>query len=189
VRSLKWIIAGVLALLVSGVSSARADLPVRRISGFVGLRQNFGGLGNDFRWGTQLIGAEAAWLAGTIGDDFRWGGVWWVQISRYVYPEPGSVNPELGVAEMGLGPRLDWRLPFEKNWLPSMAHAQVSFEWYRASNPIPPDNEITYYGGQLKVGLEWGSPGLFYGIAVTSSLLPWMPASATLLASIGVGGD
>jgi hypothetical protein len=174
------------ALLVLDVSAAHADLPVRRLAGFAGIRRNHGGLGADFPWGLQLIGAEAALLPFSPIDDVRLGFVAWAQISRYNLPAPGSVNPELSLAEMGLGVRADWRLPIDA--APLMAHVQLAGEWYRASNPIPPDDEVQYFGGAFKVGLEWGDADFFWGLGVSTALLPWMPASTTLLATVGVGG-
>jgi hypothetical protein len=183
----RCIAAAALVAVAASSTPVRAELPKRRLALFYGIRQNHGELGEDFPFDWQTLGAEAALLPLRFTDSLRSGPVWWVVISRFTRPGPGSVNPELSTAEIGLGWRLDYELPI--TWWPLMAHAQIGVELYRASNPVPPDATDGYVGFPAAIGVERKlGKSFFVGLNLWQTVPGAGPQSTSYLVTLGGGG-
>ena len=174
-------------LLVCGVPGrARADVSQARIAVAGGLRLNFGDVGKDFAWGWQIIDVEAALQPfGFFRNNLRTGPCWWTTVSRISATSTSALDARLSMLQMGLGWRVAGALPFYG--YPLSLHAQAGYELLRASRPVPPDDQGTYFGPALQAGLEYGNGASFWGLQATWDPIGTGPEGVYVLVFFGVG--
>jgi hypothetical protein len=165
--------------------TARADVSQARISIGGGLRLNFGGIGKDFAWGWQMIDVEAALQPiAFFRGNLRTGPCWWTTVSRFGSTGPAALDVHLSLLQMGLGWRVAGALPIP---YPITVHAQAGYEFLRASRPVAPDDQGTYWGPAAQVGLEYGNGATFWGVETTYDLIGGGPQGVSVMAYVGLG--
>jgi hypothetical protein len=165
---------------------ARADVSRARIAIASGLRLNFGDLGKDFAWGWQILDVEAALQPiNFFRSNLRMGPCWWTTVSRFGATSSRSLDVNLSMLQMGLGWRVASALPL--SGYPLSVHAQAGYEFLRASRPVPPDGQGTYFGPAVQAGLEYGTGASFWGVQATWDLVGVGPQGVYVLAFFGLG--
>ena len=184
--ALVFVVAAALLLVCGVPGRARADVSQARIAIGGGLRFNFGDVGKDYAWGWQIIDVEAAlqpinFFRGAI----RTGPSWWTTVSRFSATSTSSLDVRLSMLQMGLGWRVAGALPLYG--YPISVHAQVGYEFLRASRPVPPDDQGTYWGPAVQAGLEYGNGASFWGVQATWDLAGMGPQGVYVMAFVGLG--
>jgi len=183
-RSLLAVVLLATVVLLPG--AARADVSQARLAIGGGLRLNFGDVGKDFAWGWQIVDIEAALQPiSMFRGKLRMGPSWWTTISRFSATSSTSLDPRMSFLHMGLGWRVAAALPLLG--YPLSVHAQAGWEFMRAARPVAPDNQGTYFGPALQVGLEYGNGASFWGVQATYDLVGVGPEGVYVLAFVGLG--
>jgi len=169
----------VIVLLVALAAPARAHadvMPSGRLSGVGGLRTGTQSLDDAFGMGV-LYGIEASWEPMPDGRRISYGIHWNVLFGNFG-SDPAAITGSLDVLEMALGARLRLAPSDPSRSLFLGGGAAL----LRANAPLPPDDERSYLGGFVGLGLEqlaWARSlvtfelryGLFGGPGSLSALL------------------
>jgi hypothetical protein len=173
-------------VLCTAPGRARADVSQARIAIAGGLRLNFGDVGKDFAWGWQIIDVEAALQPFSFfRSNLRTGPCWWTTVSRISATSASALDARLSTLQMGLGWRVAGALPLYG--YPISVHAQAGYELLRASRPVPPDNQGTYFGPAVQAGLEYGNGASFWGVQATWDPIGTGPEGVYVLVFVGLG--
>lgn len=169
--------AAALLLVAAAAGTARAE---GRIGFSGGLRRDNGRLADTHDFG-YLFGIESGY------HPRGWGALglsWSVRWTWFDPTDPGDPSGWLLLTDMTLGARLRQQISPDGGYVV----LDLGLDVLRASDAIPPDDEQTYLGPALAVGLAKDLPSDLYvsGVA-TYALLFGGPSSLSLLFSIGVG--
>ena len=172
----------VVLVLVGTAAPARADvMPSGRLSAVGGIRTGTQSLDDAFGLGV-LYGIEAAWEPMPDGRRISYALHWNVLFGDFG-ADPAAITGELDILEMGLGARL--RLapsdPARSMFLGGGAAL------LRANAPLPPDDERSYLGGFVGLGLEqlaWKRALLTFELRYG---LIGGPGSVSVLLGVGFG--
>ncbi len=171
---------------VAAPVSAHAEVTKARLAVGGGVRLNFGELGEDFGWGWQLASFEASLQPlSLLRGALRIGPGWWTIISSYGATSAMAVNRNVSLLQMGLGLRASLSLPLFG--LPTSVHTQIGGELLRASHPVPPDQDDTYFGLAVQLGLEYDTGSFLWGVQANVDPLIAGPTGVYVLVFIGLG--
>jgi hypothetical protein len=178
------IIAAALALSAPAVASAQAEPPMSYASLVVGVQQNMGELGDHFRYG--FVGGTEAGVHKRFGEHAIWDlGIAWALLYGY-FPASGDreVDPYIEVIQLEGIVRGRVRLPGP---MPLFVLAEGGASMYRASLPVPPDNEQIYVGATAGGGLEIDIGSFVIALGVRYGLFLDGPMGMRVMVRGGLG--
>jgi hypothetical protein len=184
---------GLAAAVVAVVIAARAapaaaevveEPRVTRLSVIMGVRANTGALERHHAFGA-LFGAEAAIHPRLFGERVL-GLAWSVLWGFYGQSEQETdIEGALDTVEMAFGVRFRWRLPAESPMF--VVLPQASFELWRGSVPIPPNDSRLLLGASVGAGVELHLGSWVLTMTASYGLIGDDAAGLRLLGGIGLG--
>jgi hypothetical protein len=167
--------AAALALLLLA-PGARADMG--RIGVLGGARTNMGVLGSRYAIGV-LWGLEAQLMPGWLGV------VWSLQYAHFPSSDPRNVESSLDLWDLDFGLRA--RLALRPDG-PAFFFGQVGVDLMRASVPLEPDLDTSYFGPTVRIGGELVLGTLVVALGADYGLIAGGPSGLRLLLFAGLGG-
>jgi hypothetical protein len=168
-----------LALAVGVLGApARGQAQSTRIGVLAGPRTNMGVLGNRYAIG-MMGGVEAALMAGWLGV------VWSLSYSRFPSSDPRNVEDLLELWDLDFGLRA--RLALRPDG-PFFLWGQLGVDLMRASVPLEPELQVSYFGPTVRVGGELVLGRIILALGADYGLVTGGPSGLRLLFFAGLGG-
>jgi len=158
-------------------------LPAGKFGAIGALRQNVGGLGEQYAFG-WLWGFAAGYQPTRRGQAFSFGLDWSALFGRFYASQPTIADDPLLAVEMSIGARVRTALGEEA---PRFLVGTAGATLLRTSVPVPPDQDRLYLGGYAGFGVEQYVGNLLFGLEARFGLLGDGPTGLTLVAGISFG--
>jgi hypothetical protein len=165
-------------LVLVGVSTARAEGPGTRIGGIFGRSEPVGSLGSRYNLG-WTFGLEAGWMP-------TWAGFVWA-VTYNTYSASDARDPVQSLTMWDFGFAFRGQALVRRTGLPVSIYGQVGPALLRASTALPPDNENTFFGPKLGVGVEARLAAWFFGVQADYGLLAGGPSQLQIVTRFGTG--
>jgi hypothetical protein len=178
------VIAAAIVASVPAIAEAQSDPPMSYASLVVGVQQNHGELGEHFQYG--FVGGTEAGVQKRFSDHAIWDlGLAWSLLYGY-FPASGDreVDPYIEVIQLEGIVRGRVRLPGP---MPLFILAEGGASMYRASLPVPPDNEQIYLGGTAGGGVEIDIGSFVIALGVRYGLFLDGPTGMRIMLRGGLG--
>jgi hypothetical protein len=163
---------------------AAEDPPTTHAALIIGAGQNVGDLGDRYLYGF-LAGTEAGFQIRPTDSFWDLGAAWSFQWGYFPSSSASNVDDVLTIIQLEGVARGRLRLPGP---LPFFARAEVGVDLFRASIPIPPDNDQLYLGPTAGVGIEVAVSGWVISLGARYGLFAGTgPTGLRLMFGIGKG--
>jgi len=165
-------------VVASAAAPARAEGVGTRLGGIIGRAEPVGALGSRYNLG-WTFGMEAGWMP-------TWAGFIWA-ITYNSYSASDSRDPVQSLTMWDFGLSFRGQAYVRRTGLPVSVYGQIGPALLRASTALPPDNDNTFFGPKLGVGVEARLSSWYFGVQADYGLLSGGPSQLQVMTRFGTG--